>query len=73
MKDSAAELLNASNVTFIVSDPKIPFFLIMSIAGLTQFQVANWMPKKQYPITKVNFDNLTNQKNHNPSLFYLFV
>ena len=35
MKDSAAELLNASNVTFIVSDPKIPFFLIMSIAGLT--------------------------------------
>ena len=35
MKDSAAELDMASRVTFIVSEPKIPFFLIMSIAGFT--------------------------------------
>jgi hypothetical protein len=35
MKDSAAELDIASRVTFIVSEPKIPFFLIISIAGFT--------------------------------------
>ncbi len=35
IKDSAAELDIARRVTFIVSDPKIPFFLMMSIAGFT--------------------------------------
>ncbi len=35
IKDSAAELDIASRVTFIVSDPKIPFFFMMSIAGFT--------------------------------------
>ena len=33
IKLSAAELLNASKVAFIVSLPRIPFFLISSIAG----------------------------------------
>jgi len=34
MKDSAAELEKAKSVAFIVSDPNIPFFFIVSIAGL---------------------------------------
>jgi hypothetical protein len=34
MKLSAAELEKASNVAFIVSDPRIPFFLMVSMAGL---------------------------------------
>jgi hypothetical protein len=34
IKLSAAELLNASRVAFIVSLPRIPFFFISSIAGL---------------------------------------
>jgi hypothetical protein len=33
IKLSAAELLNARRVAFIVSLPRIPFFLISSIAG----------------------------------------
>jgi len=33
IKDSDAELENASKVTFKVSAPKIPFFLMISIAG----------------------------------------
>ena len=35
MNDSAAELLMASRVTFMVSEPSTPFFLMMSMAGLT--------------------------------------
>lgn len=34
MNDSHAELDMASKVTFMISEPKMPFFLIMSIAGL---------------------------------------
>jgi len=34
IKLSAAEFENASKVAFIVSEPIIPFFLIVSIAGL---------------------------------------
>jgi hypothetical protein len=34
MKLSAAELEKARRVAFMVSDPRIPFFLMVSIAGL---------------------------------------
>lgn len=34
MKLSAAEFENANKVAFIVSEPRIPFFLMISIAGL---------------------------------------
>ena len=34
MKLSAAEFEKANKVAFIVSEPKIPFFLIVSMAGL---------------------------------------
>lgn len=34
IKLSAAEFEKASKVAFIVSDPRIPFFLMVSMAGL---------------------------------------
>jgi hypothetical protein len=34
IKDSASELLMASRDTFMSSAPSIPFFLMISIAGL---------------------------------------
>lgn len=34
IKLSAAEFEKARRVAFMVSDPRIPFFLIVSIAGL---------------------------------------
>jgi len=48
MKDSARLLVNASSVAFIVSALRIPFFFMMSMAGLMYVCVTSEIPMKQY-------------------------
>lgn len=50
IKDSAKELVKASKVAFIVSALRIPFFLMISIAGLMYVCVTSEIPMKQYMI-----------------------
>lgn len=50
MKDSANELVKASSVAFMVSALRIPFFLMMSMAGLMYVYVTKEIPMKQYII-----------------------